>query len=137
MDTFAKLKELNLPEGQYAVIGSGTLAARGIREARDLDIVALPPVFKELEKRGGWKKKWFFRGLLTRKVIQKDGVEIFSNYRYKHFKPKTEDIIRRADIIQGFPFVSLDDFVKFKWELGREKDLVDIALVDRYLKNKA
>lgn len=133
MDTISKLKELNLPAGQYAVIGSGTLAVRGIREARDLDIVALPSVFAELKKRGGWKRKWFFRGLLTRKAIQKSGVEIFSNYHCKNFKPATEDIIARADSIQGFPFVSLPDFVSFKRELGREKDQKDIVLIEKYM----
>lgn len=133
MDTIAKLRELNLPLGQYAVIGSGTLAVRGIRESRDLDIVAQPSVFEELKRRGGWKKKWFFRGMLTRRVIEKDGVEVFSNYHYKKFRPLTEDVIQTADIIQGFPFVSLDYFVAFKRELGREKDLRDIALVQEYL----
>jgi hypothetical protein len=133
MDTIAKLKELNLPAGQYAVIGSGTLAVRGIREARDLDIVAQPAVFEELKRRGGWKRKWFFRGFLTRRVIQKDGVEIFSNYHYKKFRPLTEDIIQGADIIEGFPFISLEDYVAFKKELGREKDMRDIQPIEAYM----
>jgi len=48
MDIFKKLKELNFPLGEYVLVGSGPLAARGIREASDLDIAVTPKLFKEL-----------------------------------------------------------------------------------------
>jgi len=34
-----ELKKLNIPADSYAVFGSGPLAIRGIREARDIELI--------------------------------------------------------------------------------------------------
>lgn len=34
-----ELRSLNLPEGKFAIFGSGPIAVRGIRESEDLDII--------------------------------------------------------------------------------------------------
>lgn len=41
MDIWKRLKELNFPIGEYLVTG-GAMAAHGIREAHDLDILITP-----------------------------------------------------------------------------------------------
>lgn len=45
----------------------------------------------------------------------------------------TDSLIKNADIINGFPFIQLEEFIKFKRELGREKDFEDIKLMEEYL----
>jgi hypothetical protein len=45
----------------------------------------------------------------------------------------TKSLIENADIINGFPIIKLEEFIKFKRELGRPKDFDDIKLMERYL----
>jgi large subunit ribosomal protein L21 len=42
--------------------------------------------------------------------------------------------IKEANIINGISFMNLHELVKFKKALGREKDLVDVGLVEEYWK---
>ena len=51
MNIFSKLKELNFPIGQYVVVG-GAMAAHGIRDAHDLDILVTPTLYQELISEG-------------------------------------------------------------------------------------
>ncbi len=44
------------------------------------------------------------------------------------------DIIAKAEIIDGLPFVTLDTVVKWKKLKGREKDIRDIELIEEFLK---
>ena len=55
MDIFKKLKELNFPLGEYVLVGSGPLAARGIRKASDLDIAVTDELWQELINSGNYK----------------------------------------------------------------------------------
>ena len=41
MDVIAEVKKLDLPLGQYVVIGSGIMAQLGLREANDVDIAVI------------------------------------------------------------------------------------------------
>lgn len=40
-----------------------------------------------------------------------------------------EEIISSATLIDGIPFMNLDELIKFKIALGREKDFEDIELI--------
>jgi hypothetical protein len=42
-------------------------------------------------------------------------------------------LIRRADIIRGIPFASLDDVLKFKQAYNGPKHWADIELIEKYL----
>ena len=48
----------------------------------------------------------------------------------------TLDVIRNSEIIDGVPFMSLNDLMELKRAMGREKDLKDIELIIEYLKRK-
>jgi predicted nucleotidyltransferase len=41
-------------------------------------------------------------------------------------------MIDRAELIQGFRFIKLEDMIKWKQKMGREKDMQDIELVRKY-----
>lgn len=120
MTIFDRIRELNLPLGNYVVIG-GVMEAHGIRSARDVDIVVNDELFEELKKRG-WKRKWFFWrmvGAFRCKVLKNGkGAEAFSNYKYKKYAPDTDELIRKAEMINGLPFLPLDELAKFKRELA-------------------
>ena len=43
-----KVKELNLPQNQYAIFGSGPLAIRGIRDSNDIDLIVKKKLWNKL-----------------------------------------------------------------------------------------
>ena len=52
VDIFLAIKDLGFALGQYVVVGSGIMAAYGLKEAQDIDLVATPTLFAELERSG-------------------------------------------------------------------------------------
>lgn len=44
-----------------------------------------------------------------------------------------EEIIRNSELIQGHPFAKLDYILKWKKVMGREKDLNDVRLIEKYI----
>lgn len=132
MDIFKKLKELNFPFGQYVVVG-GAMAAHNIREANDLDILVTPKLYTKLLEEG-YKQCFCEQCLNTSRIIlKKDSVDIMPNQILGNYLGDTDSLIKNADIINGFPFIQLEEFIKFKRELGREKDFEDIKLMEEYL----
>jgi hypothetical protein len=131
MNIFDQVKSLNLPLGQYVVVGGGVLAAHGIRDFKDIDILITEELFDELKK-NGWTVKvtsWGSNNVVN--GIVEAGPSISS---CKNYEPDITKVIKEADIINGIPFMDLHELMKFKKALGREKDLVDIALIKNYLK---
>ena len=133
MDIAEEVKKLNLPLGKYVVVGSAILQMKGIRNSGDIDLVVSQDLFRDLQKKG-WKRKWFFCGMFQRRAITNGTMEAFSNRNYKNYWGSAETLIGKAEIIDGIPFWPLDELVKFKKELGREKDLKDIMSINEYLK---
>lgn len=129
MDIFKKLAELNLPLGEYVLVGSGPLAARGLREANDLDIVVSHKLFSILHDSGKYKEVEKY-GLI---FLQSGDVEIIPQLDWDAYQTVVEEAIRTADIINGFPFLSIPETIKFKTAMGREKDFKDIELLKNYL----
>ncbi len=56
----------------------------------------------------------------TRKILYSEDIEIFENW-----------LEGTVEIISGVPVVCVDGLIQMKKELGREKDLVDIALMKK------
>lgn len=132
MDIFKKLEELNFPKGEYVVVG-GAMAAHGIREAHDLDILVMPNLYLKLQD-GGYIQSRQERDLRTsRLILDKEDVQILPNFMFGNYTSDTKKLIEEADIIKGFPFIKLSELAKFKKELGRPKDINDILLINEYL----
>lgn len=130
INLFAELSALNLPPDQYIVVGSGILAARGIRETRDLDLVLSPELFQQYQQKG-WKEKMRPNG---KPSLTKGKVELYLDVNAGNFNPTFEELKSRQQVIQGFPFISLRDLLKFKQAYGREKDLKDIEILQTLVK---
>lgn len=133
MDIFKKLAELNFPHGHYVVVG-GTMAAHGIREAHDLDILVTPKLYQRLLDEGYEQCRCDQCLRTSRLMLKKDEVDILPTLMFGEYIGDTVALIREAVIIQGFPFLKLEEYIKFKQELGRPKDLEDIALMNEYIK---
>lgn len=117
-DLLQKLKELKIPNYEYAIYGSGPLAIRGIRKAKDLDLFVKEKTYKKLLK----KYKEIQPG-----HIKIGKIEIFSIKNSYVDNPIY--VINKADTIKGFKFIRLTDLIKFKKKLGRKKDYKDIELI--------
>ena len=133
MDIFQKVKSLNLPIGEYVVCGGGSLAARGIREARDVNILVLPALYQSIKEKGGWQETDYVTG---EKILAMDGYQAAQSMNAGDYKVDAEKLIKSADIIEGLPFLNLSELVAYKKARGKEKDLKDIELIESYLKDK-
>jgi AAA+ superfamily predicted ATPase len=127
---FEKIKSLNLNLGEYAVVSGGVLEARGIRKSGDIDLLVTRKVFEQLANEG-WEI--FFKS--DKFILYKDEFEVAMNCNFGEYTPDTNSIIQEADIIDGCAFESIDELIKFKQAMGREKDKNDLELLEEYLKN--
>lgn len=135
-----RVKELHFPFGKYVVVG-GAMEALSIRKANDIDVVVTEDLFDELVKNGekvcNCEDCEEIRKMGSRKrIIKREGVEIISEYSWKNlYRADTETLIKNAHIIEGVPFVQLEELLKWKKAANREKDKKDVVLIEDYLKN--
>lgn len=124
---FEKAKELNLPFGKYVIVGSGLLDALGIRPASDIDIAVTKDLYEELKKDNTWQKEEHYDQIF----LQKDIFTIIPKLNWEKYETTAEDAINSASVINGVPFMSPEELLKFKKALGREKDLNDIQILEK------
>lgn len=132
MNIFEEVKNLNLPTGEYVIVGSGPMAAREIRDFKDVDILVSEKLYNELLKMG-WEAVEIEGVGGKFKVLKRGIFEVNTTLQHRDYNPDTKDLIKRAEIICDVPFLPLQELVKFKTALGREKDLRDIELINNYL----
>ena len=127
-EKFEKVRKLGLPLGHYAIIGSGPLGIRNIREIADIDMVVSAELQRTLAEKYGVtdnekEKKIVFPG---------GDIEAFWEGSFDVPLVPVADTIREAEIIEGLPFQSLRALIQFKQKIGREKDLNDIRLIKEW-----
>lgn len=120
------LKELNLPDDQYVIWGSGPLAIREIREARDVDLVVNKKLWNELSL------KYVVQGV-EKNLIKIDNIEIWKDLL--NLTDVIDDVISAREIIEGFPFMNLSYTLIWKKFWSSKKDPGDILLIEKFLKN--
>lgn len=133
-DIFTQVKSLNLPFGEYAVIGSGVMSAYGIRAHRDIDLVITEELFLDLKK-NGWKVKQIrpdFEVVVFGIVEASPKMVTLDNY-----KPDIQKLIKTADNINGVAFTKLTEVIDFKRALGRDKDMKDIEMIEDFLQKNS
>lgn len=131
MNIIQKIKELNLLKDQYVVVGSGIMNVLGIRESNDIDIAVTKELHKKLRESGEWEENERY----NRIFLNKDIYEIIPQLNWENYDTTTEEAISSATIIDDIPFMNLDELIKFKTAMGREKDFKDIELIKEYMKN--
>jgi hypothetical protein len=118
--------ELDLDRRDFVIFGSGPLLAHGLRcGIRDLDIVARGSAWQRVSEYGspdtgsitGAPMALFWNGL-----IQFSQGWISDDW-------DADDLIGRAEGIQGWPFAPLTDVLAYKRMLLRPKDQLDIEVL--------
>jgi hypothetical protein len=115
MNIFEEIRKLNLPQvsnvpagqtRQYAVVGSGVLAAHGIRDFKDIDLLATAELYEKLPAYS-WKEKIIRPNFVVlEKGIAEASPTMMTIGKY------------RPD---------------FKRVMGREKDVEDSRLIKEYV----
>lgn len=120
------LSSLNLELGKYALGTSGSLVLFGIKEwANDLDIDCSAELYDSFLEKG--YSEWIYypkEGHTARIIDLSDEIQLIRKEK-----------LNKSDIVEidGFSVYSVESVRRFKAFLGREKDLKDIELIDKYL----
>ncbi len=129
------LKKLQLAKDEFVVVSSGALAIRGIREAKDIDVIVTQSLWNELIKTYTVSlNDWGIEN-----ICLKDDIEILnptqSIFGNSSIIPIGE-IFSKADIFDDIRFINLEQLKKIKSKMGREIDLLDVKFIDQYLNLK-
>lgn len=86
-------------------------------QTRDIDLGCSTPLADELERQGYLVSRCDDG---TRRILYSEDIEIFENW-----------LEGTVETISGVPVVCVDGLIQMKKKLGREKDLADIALMEK------
>jgi hypothetical protein len=128
-DLIAKIKEQNFPQGSYVVFGSGPLAAARIRDTNDIDLVVSGRLYDFLKEKG-WHEKELANGIHS---LEHESFEVVRTWKIGSYHPRLENLLTSAEVVNGVPFVNLQEVRIWKKVMGRPKDWRDIELIDRYM----
>lgn len=139
MNIINEIKNLNIPNDDFVVVGSSILAMKGIRgsdEIDDIDLLVSEKVFENLKKIGWQSKTVFFDNRDCENLVSgifEAGREYWDRENIDFFTKNPD----RIDEFDGIRFQSLKEFYNRKKNWGRPKDLEDIDLVEAYFKTSA
>lgn len=127
-----KIIKLKLPLGEYAIFGSAPMFVRGIRkEMHDVDIVVTKKLWEKMQSAPGWRLEAATSG---DPVLRFEELELFGGWAPGEWD--VDELIKTADMIDGLPFVTLENVLRWKKAFGREKDLADVIKIEEYKKGK-
>lgn len=122
------VRSLGLPQGDFALHGSAPMLAHGILdEINDVDIVARGAAWEYAKRLAPLQQ-----GRKDDVVRPRPEVEIFDGW----LGDDTDQLIDGAELIEGVPFVTLEEVLRFKRRLGRPKDEKHLRLIEQYLANE-
>ena len=133
MRTADELKRLDIGSDDYIVVGSGVMGALGVRQTDDLDLCVSQKTydrFKDL----GWEEKVWPQGAPT---IHSGTVDMGTDWGDDKIIYAFEDLKKHTVEINGVTYVSLEFLRFWKVNKGRDKDLKDVEMIDRYLKENS
>lgn len=125
LQKLGELEKRGFSKGEYVIWGSGPLAIRGLKEARDIDLLVTQLCWKRLAKNHPIEGE-------KNNLIRLGEIEVWSDCM--NLTPIIDQMIEHCDWIEGYPFMKLPYTVCWKEELAREKDLRDVALIEEFLK---
>jgi len=137
MNIFEEVRNLDFPDGQYVVVGSGPMAAHGLKEIQDVDIVVTSELFEKCKQEGWEQVSWTYPERLGQVYLKRGLVELYLDVSCGDFNPTLEELLQRTEYVEGIPFAALADILQFKKAYGRSKHLEDVLEIERYLKKRS
>jgi len=107
--------------GDYVIIGSGLMEAKGLRQSNDIDILVRPEVFDKLQTKYGARPGKSQSGS---RMLYIGDIEIYDE------QPGIDisALIAEAQVINGRRYPSDKHFLLYKQSRGEPKDLADIKM---------
>ncbi len=125
-----KLLSFDLPKDDFVLAGSAAMYFVGIKDlGHDLDVIARGEAFEKAKQFGVMDKA---PDGSDKVVIEGGKIEIFSLWIGN--KEETESIINTGKEIENVKVMWLEEVIKYKKYLNREKDILHIKLIEEYLK---
>lgn len=119
-DVIKILKDLDLPKEEYWVVAGSALVMHDIKkETRDVDLGCTSYLIDLLISKGHTP---IVEDNNTRIIKINGDIEIFENWN-----------VDKIEYIDKIPVGTIESIRKQKLELGREKDLIDIKLIDKFI----
>ncbi|WP_326513457.1 hypothetical protein [Clostridium intestinale] len=115
------LNDLNLPPSEYWITSGSALVMHGVKQyTKDIDLGCTNSLWDFFLQNG----HMFRVGKDNSKIMQiNEYVEVIKEYH-----------VEEIEFVEGLPTGSLKSIKKQKERLGREKDIIDIRLIDEYIK---
>ena len=137
MDTRSKLTDIGLTQYNSVVIGSGILSALNLRASNDIDIVVPDTEYSRLAD----KKQFTKRQNHGREILDDGLFEISTSWGVLGKDQTFDDLQKQSVVIDGVRYVTIEFLlaVKKSWlqdDDVRQKDVDDIELIEKYLKEK-
>lgn len=119
-DIINRLEDLNFDKSGYWVLAGSAMVLHGIRsQTHDIDMGCTKEFADELEMQG-------YPTILmpdgTRRITYAEDVEIFEDW-----------IFDRVVFVDEIPVISLEGLLEMKRSLGREKDMRDVQMIEKFL----
>lgn len=135
MNVIAEAKKLKLSLGEYVVCGSAVMDVLGIRAAKDIDLIVTKAIYVRL-KSEGWREE-VFPSPGRHHSLFKGNFDASFEWSVNKYQPDPTRLITKAMIIEGVPFVQLEELLAWKRAAVRDKDKADIKLIEHYLAQTA
>lgn len=134
MEIKGKLNELGINYENSIVIGSGILNALGLRESKDIDIVATEGKYNELAKNNRFKNE----NKNGRDMLVDELFEIGTSWTVIGKTWVFDDLLPHSTVIGEVRYNKVEFLLEAKrsWIAngeGREKDIEDVRLMENYL----
>lgn len=123
-DIIKILKNMELPLNEYWITSGAGLVIHGVKETtNDIDLGCTTNLVELFLEKGC---KYTVEKDNSRIVQINDTIEILENW-----------FVDEIVVIDGLPVGSLESIKRQKAQLGREKDIKDIRLIDDYIENRS
>ena len=121
------LRDLGLPDGDWAVFGSGPLLMRGwIDDAGDIDIITRGSAWERARQLGN--EVHLEDGSII--IDAGDGVTLGSRWLFGD--PDIDELIDTVEIVADVPCVRIEHVERYKRLAGRPKDRVHLAIIEAH-----
>lgn len=134
-NVFKRISYLPLDSDDYIIMGSGVMFALGLKKLDDIRDIDLLVTNNGWEKVKNLAKNYHNKALnFSHLYLLNKKIEIFNAWIPGNYIP--EELIKNAIKIGQFNFASIEDTIRWKKQLHRDKDIKDIDMLLHYLENK-
>ena len=128
-ELFSKVRKLGLPSGTYALFGSTPMGIRNLKDCHDIDVIVTEELWNAYRDKPAWTTRV---GPYRDEYLENGEIELWKNWKPGMWN--AQQLIDMAEVIDGLPFVRLENVIAWKRLYAREKDLKDIAIIENFLK---